>query len=108
MSAIDQWLDFMPDTITIDPYGSQNKYGEETYGASATYRSRVVGKVRKVTDMNGQERVSTVTAYIGGTPTITPRDRITLPARFNPTQPEILAIGLWPDESGTHHVAVYC
>lgn len=108
MSGISVWLDLMPDTVTVEPYSSQNKYGEESYGAAVSYRARCVGKVVKVTDMNGNERVSTVTTYLNAAPTsLTVRDRITLPSRFTVTTPEILAIGLVPDESGHHHAVVY-
>jgi len=106
--AVALWLDLMPDTVTIAPYSSQNKYGEETRGVAVSYQARSVGKVMKVLDRQGNERVSTVTTYLGAAPTgLTVRDQITLPARFDPRTPEILAIGSFPDEGGAHHTVVY-
>ena len=107
MSAIGAWADMMPDTVTIAPYASQNTYGEETYAAAVTYAARCVGKQQKVIDLNGNERVSTVTSYLLAAPlTLTVRDKITIPSRFGDTTPEIMAISGWPDETGPHHVAV--
>lgn len=106
MSAVSDWLDLMADTVTVEPYASQNKYGEETYGAAVSYRAKCVGKQQKVTDGQGQERVSTVTTYLGSNPTLTVRDRITLPSRFGVTQPAIIAIRFVSDENGAHHTVV--
>jgi hypothetical protein len=50
--------------------------------------------------------VSTVTVYLQET--VGPKDRITLPAIFAPTQPKILDVARVSDESGSHHTVVYC
>jgi len=54
-------------------------------------------------DTDGQERLSTTTAWFFGAPDITTDDRITLP---DGRQPFILAIAHFPDERGMHHVRV--
>lgn len=97
----------MRDTVTIAPYLSQNKSAEETFGDAVRYQARVVGRIKSVTDLTGQERVSSVTTYFGAALTLTPRDRITLPAPFTPTQPKILAIEQFPDERGRYCTVVY-
>jgi hypothetical protein len=101
--------DLMTDTVTIAPYQSTSKYATEGYGAPVTYKARVVGQNRNVITIAGDEKISRVTVYLGSIPTtIGPLDRITLPARFQPMQPPILAIEHEPDEHGVHHVNVAC
>ena len=97
----------MRDTVTLEPYASQNKSAEETFGTAVTYKARVVGRIKAVIDLTGQERVSSVTTYFGASLTVTPRDRITLPAPFVPTQPKILAVEQIPDERGQYCTVVY-
>jgi hypothetical protein len=97
----------MKDTVTVEPYASQNKAGEVSYGSAVTYKGRCVGRTRAIRDFKGQERVSTVTTYFAGNADITPRDRITLPSHFVPRQPPIMAIANLPDEHGRHHTVVY-
>lgn len=106
-SDLSIWRDFYRDTVTIEPFSSQDSHGQPAYGDPVTYTARVVGKVRQVRDVNGLERVSTATTYILDTVALTPRDRITLPSRFSPTQPNILSIAQEPDERGWHHTVVY-
>jgi hypothetical protein len=100
-------LELMPDTVVLEPYLSQDSYGQATYSAASTYQARVSGKVKKVTDANGSERVSMVTVYLASAVGVTVQDRITLPARFVPSQPKILAVGLLSDESGAYSDVVY-
>jgi hypothetical protein len=100
------WLDLCPHTITVEPFASVDLYGSYSYGAPATYRARVQGKNRMVRTVSGEEVVSTVTVYLQET--VGPKDRITLPAIFAPTQPKILDVARVSDESGSHHTVVYC
>jgi hypothetical protein len=108
VTDIARWAGMYADTVTLEAPATLNGAGEvATYGAAVTYKARCVGKIQRVTDTTGQERISSVMTYIFGAPTsLSPRDRITLPARFTPRTPKILAIGQFPDESGLHHVTV--
>ena len=101
-------LSLMPDTVTVEAYSTENSYNEPAYGAASSYQCRVQGKTRMVTTPAGEEKVSTVQVYLASAPGVTVRDRITLPARFVPTTPEILSIAHYGDESGSYSEVVYC
>lgn len=103
---ISLWQDMMPDTVTVEPFSSINEYGAVTYGTSVTYKARVQGRVRMITDFKGEQKLSQVTAYIAGY-SGSPQDRITLPSRFSPTQPSILSVQPVLDERGVHHTVVF-
>ena len=110
--AIDQALrDLMPDTVTVEPYaGTRNGAGEKNYGPGVVYTCRASGKNRMVRDSKGDERVSSVTVVLDqAVDSMGPEDRITLPARFVPQQPPILAIARVGDVDGSlAHTTVYC
>lgn len=99
------WLDMCPHTITVEPYVSTDQYGNFTYGTPVTYRARVQGKNRYITNTNGEEVVSSVTTYVAGIVNV--KDRVTFPAPFIPTQPRILSVSHVSDEYGQHHSVVY-
>lgn len=100
-------LDLLPDTVNIAPYSSIDQHGTVTYGANVEYQARVEGRVRMVRDPEGNERVSTVTVYLASSPGISPKDRLTLPAGYTPSQPRIIAVERMPDENGAYYEAVY-
>lgn len=104
---IDEWHDMMPDTVSVEPFSGVDQYGAYSYGTAVSYRARAQGRMRMITDVNGEQRMSQVTVYISGTG-IGPQDRLTLPARFSPTQPSILSVQPVSDEHGTHHTVIYC
>lgn len=103
MAGLGPWRGLCKDTVTIEPWAGLGKDGQPTFGAAVTYRARCVGKdVYK-----GTQRIASVTSYLMAAPTtLTVRDRITLPARFVPRTPVILAIQQEPDERGNLYVAV--
>lgn len=101
-------LALMPDTVTVEAYSTQNVYNEATYGAASTYQCRVQGQTKMIRTPAGEEKVSTVQVYLASAAGITVRDRITLPARFAPTTPEIMAVAHYGDESGPYSEVVYC
>lgn len=107
MPSIASWLRLASDTVTVEPYTGQDKYRQDSYGTGVPYRARVLGKVQKVTTVDGDERISTVTVYLMGAPVINSRDRLTLPAGWGVTQPRILAIGRVSDQRGPHHTVIY-
>lgn len=99
------WLDLCPHTITVEPFVSLDLYGNYAYGAPAVYQARVQGKNKMVTLMTGEEVVSSVQVYLAEF--VGPKDRVTLPAIFQPTQPSILSVQRVSDESGSHHTVIY-
>lgn len=105
--ALDEFLDFMPATITVEPYASQDGYGESSYGAAVSYKCHIQGKTIKKVSWNGDERVSNFQCYLNTAGAISPRDRVTLPAGYSPQQPPIIVVGRHMDEAGQHHTVVF-
>ena len=103
--AFSEWLDMCPHQITVEPFIGLDSYGAYTYGSSMVYRARIQGKNQLVMTMKGEEAVSHITIHVASS-TVGPRDRITLPAPFSPTVPNILDVQHVSDESGGHHTVV--
>jgi hypothetical protein len=100
---MNEFEDFMNDTITIEPFVSRDSYGTPSYGAAVSYPCRVSAKQKQVVDLSGVERVSMARIYVSGTPAIGSLDRLTLPAGYTPQQPPILIVHPLHDEAGSHH-----
>ena len=117
-------LDFFPDTIIVEPFTGNNRYGVKTYGAplgtGGVIRARITGKVQTVEGDDGQEHVSRVNALLAGAYGVTAQDRFTLPVRFSTDknastpedqlrarQPTALSVAQVSDENGPHHERVY-
>jgi hypothetical protein len=103
---MDDLLDFLNDTVTVENMLSRDSYGVPLYGPPVSYACRIDGATRQSVSVNGVERTVNAVIFIPGNPTILPADRITLPATFDPVQPPILKINPYQDESGPHHVEV--
>ena len=108
------------DTITVEPYLSETRYGVPTYGASFPCSAKVTGRTKIAIDSDGVERVSNCQVVIKGAFGVSPQDRYTLPVRFsiNPLattpegllegrQPRAIAVDQESDENGAHHETVY-
>ncbi len=95
--------EFLVDEITIEPYVSQTGFGDKSYGAPVTLKCRITGKHKIVRNAAGQERVSTVQVLLERPIGVTAKDRFTLPARFNLTEPVPVAVRQATDETGLHH-----
>lgn len=105
MSFENEFTDLMPDTITVNSYTGADKYGNPTYSTSSnTYSARVVDKQKLVRADNGEEQVAKTTVYVASTGSIDPNDKITLPDN---STPPVLSVDAFPDEDGTHHIAIY-
>jgi len=105
--GIEEFDDLLHQTILVEPFAGNDKFGEATFGAAVGYTGRAVGKTRIVRDAQGVERVSSYTVYMNATTIFSPKDRITLPAGYSPQQPLILSTGIFPDEDGLHHTVIY-
>jgi hypothetical protein len=111
MSFDREFLDLMAQTCTREVRTGQNLNAEPTYGSPRTIRCRVVhkptlvrrsasgGTVASGTLLELTSKAQVWTAAVGWTIT----DRITLP---DGSQPIILDIHRFPDESGDHHEVV--
>lgn len=99
------FLALMPHQVTIQRFTGRDLFGQPQYGPPEVYRARVVGKQRLVRSRDGTEKVSATQVYVFGAPAVSVEDRITLP---DGSQPPILAVSRVPDETGDHHVVIYC
>ncbi len=99
--------DYMPDTITIEPFSSYDEYRARSFGVSVTYTARVTEEFTQVMDLNGLEQTSTHTVWIAphatsGLPTgLTTNARVTLP---DGSTPPLLSYRLISDDEGDHHM----
>ena len=105
--ALDEFVDLMAATITVEPYNAQDGYGEASYGAAVSYKAHVQGKTMTKTSFTGEERVSNFQCYLNTAAAIDPRSRVTLPTGYSPQQPPIIAVGRHSDEGGQHHTVLY-
>jgi hypothetical protein len=72
-----------------------------------TYRARVVGRIRIMRAVTGDETTSTVAVYLSAAPLITVDDRLTLPEGWVPPQPPIIAVRRVSDDARLHHQVLY-
>lgn len=98
--ALSDFLDCMAATITREPFLSQDKFGERTFGAGVAIQARVQEREERVTIPSGEEVLARGRVYLGALTGATTADRITLP---DGTTPEILAVRKVDDEDGPHH-----
>lgn len=102
------FLDFLEQSITIEPYVSDNKYGEASYGASVSYQCRIEYVNKVIRTAENIERVSTATIFVNTATVINPRSKITLPSGHTPANSPILSVQVQVDETGlTHHTVIY-
>lgn len=106
---LDEVADLLTQTVTIEPYAGLGAHGESVYGGAVAYPARVWGKARRIRTGAGDEVTSTVQALLGvADAPVGVKDRITLPAGYQPAQPPILAVLRSPDEDGALVVEVFC
>ncbi len=67
-------------TVTIAPWTGQDVYGQASYGTAVSYAAHISGKARMVRNTLGQEVVSSVHVVLSTAPSISTKDRITLPS----------------------------
>lgn len=99
----------MRDTVTIEVFGTtRTRAGEKSYGAPTSYTGRVSGKNTLVRDIKGEEKLSTVQVTLSSAPGVSVEDKITLPVRFVPRSPPIIAVQRASDENGAYFERVFC
>jgi hypothetical protein len=103
ISAIADFLDLMPDTVTFQPLTGTDQYAKPSYGNPVSVKARVVYEDQKTTDDTGQDVVAHGKIYLGGAFNITVKHRATLP---DGTHPPIVRVLRYPDETGAHHEVV--
>lgn len=104
---ISDFLDFMPDTVTIYRWLSGGVSGAPTYSSSgAPYSARIEMKNRLVISSEGREVLARGRVILGTMVAPSVKDKIVLPSEYIPISPPILAVNLVSDEDGAHHVVL--
>jgi hypothetical protein len=98
-------------SVTVEPWESQDSAGEPVFGTAVTHKARVVDRRRLTRTIAGQEVMSTTTVWIMGHPVIDARSRITLPTEYGITSsddrtPRILDVHRYPDLQGPVYTMV--
>lgn len=104
MTIETDFLELMTQTCTVEPFSSNNEYGEPSFGTAVSYSCRTVHKTNLIRTIENKEITSIAQTWIYGSPGISPKDRITLP---DGTTPKILRVDRFPDENGNHHDKVW-
>lgn len=105
--GIEEWLDFMPRTVTIDSYISRSVSGRPNYANNpTTYQARVEIKNHVVLNKEGDQIIARGRVYLATTDIPTDKDLLTLPAGFVPRTPPIISVNVIDDDQGVHHVTL--
>ena len=94
--------------VILEPFTSQDAYGNPAYGTAQTYRARVSQRARQVVTATGAVIASQTQVYLVDDVTVDTRDRITLPSPYSPLQPPILSVRRSPDQTGQRFTTVFC
>ena len=94
------------DEVLIAPFAGKDFANGESFGADVAYKAHVVAKTEEVVRGTGDSAVATHRVVLTDRFSIDERDRITMPARFRISNPEIMAVREWTDEDGPHHTTV--
>ena len=106
-SSISEFLDFMPDTVTIYPWTGQSVSGVPSYSGSGTsYPCHIELKNHLIVDAQGREVLARGRVILGTSTVIGIKDKIVLPSEYIPISPPMLAVNVMPDEGGNHHVTI--
>jgi hypothetical protein len=103
-----EFLDCMPDTITLAPPTGYDDRGQATFGTAASfscYIEPVQGEV-VIRSAQNQERKAQWRIYIGSATAINPLSKLTLPAGFDPQTPPVFVVGRTTDGDGAHHTVL--
>lgn len=105
MAIAKDFYKMMPDTITVTAASTMDKYGKQSFAATGTsYRCRLVFENRMIRDDDGREVLEAGRAIIyGAAPTVTVRDRLSLPGG---KMPLVTSVATIKDETEANHHTV--
>lgn len=105
MSFDPEFLTLMPSTIQVRELFGVNDYGEPSYSTAVTrYRCLVQLQPTLVNNAQGEEVVSSHTAYVASTGTMNATALYTLP---DGSTPALQSITTMFDEDGIHHSVLH-
>ena len=94
--------------ISVESFLGSDSYGAPQFGPAVTYWGRVSLQNRSIKEASGNEVVSNMIVYLDTNRSITLKDRVTLPAGYEPQQPPIQRIYRAQNGKGPHHIELYC
>lgn len=97
MSGIEDWLDLMPDEVTVQSFISYDAYSNPSYGSPNVFQARVTYRNRRVLNDKGEEVVARGEAWLATILPISARDKVML---SDGTLPLILNVSKVSDEDG--------
>lgn len=107
MAIAPELLEFMTETITLEPYVGQDAYGAPTYGTAVPYSARVSLQNQLVRSHDGREMASRGKVYVAMTTVPDVRSRLTLPSSYQPTVMPLLDVQPENDETSVlNHVVL--
>ena len=105
MSFEDEFLDCMPQTVTMSTISSLSIRGKPSFSTSATtFAALIQAEQKLVRAIDGTERVAETTVHINSTSAISPDSQITL--SNGDTRP-ILAVETFSDDEAIHHCVIH-
>ena len=102
-----EFADMLGETVTLEPWQSQDQWGEPTYAAGRAYPARVEMRSRMIAGRDGKEVAARGRVFVGMDAVPSVKDRLTLPAAYSPQQPPLLDVAPVRDEAGLHHVVLW-
>lgn len=103
-------LDLLIDTVSIAPWASQNAAGESTFGTAVEYAALVEYNTLKadvigtIDGRGGTAIVFHAIVYLDGRPSISLRDKVTLP---DGSTPRVINVRSYSDQSGGYTTEVH-
>ena len=94
-------------TVTIYPFVSEDEAGKPTYGTAASYPAKIERQERITRDNDMQTIRSRRLIYLYTQNTaISTKDRLVLPAGYEPLEPKIMDVRVVQDQFGVHHIVL--
>lgn len=104
MTIEPDFLELMPDTITLKGESSVDGWGKPTYGSAVSFSAHVEHSSDVVRTQSNREVVERGKAYLYGVSSANEYDEITLP---DGEVREVLKNEFWSDENGDHHSVIH-
>jgi hypothetical protein len=104
------FLEMMPETVTLTPVTGTNANNEPTYGSAVSYQARVTGKILMLRSFTGEEVTSVFTVYLNTIDQVLSTDKLTLTGSEwgNDLTPLIFTINRVTDENSHSYVQLSC
>lgn len=103
------FLALLKQTVTIEPFSSDNAHNDATYGTGVEYKARVESYTPVNRSYEGLVGTPAARVFVNGNVTVGVRDRITLPIGWKPTLRFVVDVAEHPDETGNvHHKEIIC